>query len=316
MPPDDEGATHRSRTRNRLVSLVGSAVGLIGMIFVTRILVSEGSTLASSFRAATVWLLIASIPLGALGMGWIGFQWNGVITALGGRRVAWPALFRSYYVGQLGKYVPGGVWPVIGRAELLARFGTGRRIAYPSVGLSMVTTYLGAVLLAAAASPFALASSANERSWFLLTLPVGFAALHPAVLGRIIGVGERFFSKGEPTTVPPWGTAVALVVRHVPAWLLISATTYVVARSMHIDVGFAVVLFATPLAWGAGLVAVPVPGGIGVRESVFVALVASSAGAGEAAALAITSRAIFIIADVLAAAIAALVVPAPPRATT
>ena len=95
--------------------------------------------------------------------------------------------------------------------------------------------------------------------------------------------------------------------------MLISLATYLVGRSLQIDVDVWIVLFATPLAWGAGLVAIPVPGGIGVRESVFIALLAGSVGSTDAAALAVTARLVFVAADALAAAGATLVLTPPPR---
>jgi glycosyltransferase 2 family protein len=314
MPSAPNDARRGLGTLARTVSIVGSLVGVLGVLFVARILVSEWPTITASLESATVSVLIASIPVAIVGMGWIGAQWNATIAALGGEAVRSGALLRSYYVGQMGKYVPGGVWPVLGRAELLVRYGTARRIAYTSVGLSMITTYLAAVLLAAAAAPFALSSSSGGEAWFLLTLPLGLIVLHPSVLGKVIAVGERLFSKGEPTAVPPWRTAALLVCRHVPAWVLISVATYVVARSLHIDIGLPIVLFATPLAWGAGLIAIPVPGGIGVRESVFIALVAGSAGSADAATLAVAARLVFVVGDALAALASTVLVPAPSRA--
>jgi len=314
MPTARRAAPSPKGRAGRLISIVGSLVGLIGVAFVINILASEWTTVVSSFETATVPLLLASVPVGAAGMGWIGFQWNATVDALGGDRVGSAALYRSYYVGQLGKYIPGGVWPVLGRSELLARFGTPRRVAYPSVGLSMAVTYLAAVLLAAVSAPFALNAVSGAHAWYLAVLPVGLLVLHPAVLGKITALGERLFSRGEPTVVPPWRTTVGLVFRHVPAWALISLATYCVARALHFDVGLSIICFATPLSWGAGLIAVPVPGGIGVREAVFVALLASSLGSADAAALAVTSRLAFIAADVIAATIAFAATPAPPRA--
>jgi uncharacterized membrane protein YbhN (UPF0104 family) len=56
------------------------------------------------------------------------------------------------------------------------------------------------------------------------------------------------------------------------------------------------------LSWVVGFVLVPVPGGVGVREAVFVAA-AGSLDPGIAAAAAIVARAIFVVVDALGAAI-------------
>lgn len=315
MPDGDGVAPDRTPKRplSRILSIAGSFVGLLGLFFVIRVIASEWDQIERSIRDADLRLMGAAVVVGAGGMGWIGFQWANVVDAIGGGRVRVRSIMRSYFIGQMGKYVPGGVWPVMGRAELLTRSGTARAVAYPSVGLSMATTYLAAVILAAGAAPFVLWSGDRTRAWILLALPAGAAALHPAILRRVAALGERVFSRGSPVTVPPWRVTLLLVVRHVPAWVLISGATYLIGRSLGFDPGLAAIAFATPLAWAAGLAAVPVPGGIGVREAVFVGLTAGSIGRPEAAAIAVTARLIFIAADLLTAAIAATITAPSPE---
>ena len=57
-----------------------------------------------------------------------------------------------------------------------------------------------------------------------------------------------------------------------------------------------------------GLVAIFAPGGLGVRELVFVAILAPRVGSGGAVALAIGSRLLLTITEVVAASVALLVV--------
>jgi len=60
---------------------------------------------------------------------------------------------------------------------------------------------------------------------------------------------------------------------------------------------------ATTLLWTAGFVAVPVPAGAGIREAVFVA--SSGLPTGIGATIAIGSRLVFLLADVLGVALTA-----------
>jgi uncharacterized membrane protein YbhN (UPF0104 family) len=296
------------------VSVLGSLVGVLGLVFIARVLSREWDEVTRIVSTTEPGLIVAGVLVGTFGMTWIGLQWVNVLSAIGADSPRSQVL-RSYFIGQLGKYVPGGVWPVLGRAEMLVRSGVARSAAYPSVGLSMVTTYLAAVILSSIAAPFALWGTDGHQAYVLIALPIGLALLHPALLGRVLSIAERLFSKDEPTIVPKWRAAIALVLRHVPAWAFISLATWMVARSMHVDAGLAPIAFATPLAWAAGLAALPVPGGIGVREAVFVALMTSDIDASSAATVAITARLIFIVVDLLAAA-AVSVSPTTRRSAT
>ena len=98
-----------------------------------------------------------------------------------------------------------------------------------------------------------------------------------------------------------------------PAWLFIWAATWCVARALLPDPPILRIGVATTLSWTAGFVAVPVPAGAGVREAVFVA--SSGLPGGIGATIAIGSRLVFLLADVLGVALTApwhRQAPAPP----
>ena len=122
----------------------------------------------------------------------------------------------------------------------------------------------------------------------LLLLPLGLAALHPAVLGRARGLVVRLTGRGADVPLPEWRATATVVLRYVPAWLFIWAATWLVARALVADPPILRIGIATTLSWAAGFVAVPVPAGAGIREAVFVA--SSGMAGGVAATVAIASR--------------------------
>ena len=84
-----------------------------------------------------------------------------------------------FFVGQLGKYVPGGIWPIVGQAELAARDGVTRSTAYRSTALSMVATLLGAAAVAAAAGLVAPSGSRAIPALLALESPSRWSAWPP-----------------------------------------------------------------------------------------------------------------------------------------
>jgi uncharacterized membrane protein YbhN (UPF0104 family) len=208
-----------------------------------------------------------------------------------------------YFVGEIGKYVPGGVWPILGRGELAARWGLRRTSAYSSVLLSLLALYLAAMLVVTAGLPALLSGDDGSGPVaVLLLLPLGLAALHPRVIGVATGLVGRLTSRTIAVDVPTWGASVALVARYVPSWLAIGAATWAVARALDPSAGLVEVGAAAVLSWLVGFVLVPVPGGVGVREAAFVAA-AGSLDPGIAAAVAVGARAIFVVVDALGAVI-------------
>jgi uncharacterized membrane protein YbhN (UPF0104 family) len=286
-----------------ITSLLGIIIAVAGLGFVGRTLVRDwDQTQELLEQAEWIWLGCA-VPVCLLGMTLVGWPWRSVMEAMGESRPL-GAVLRWYFPGQLGKYVPGAIWPVLGRGEMAVRGGVGRGVAYVSVALSLALTYLAASLTALAFLVASLLTGEGVAGawWVIVLLPVGMIVLHPRVLGRLVALAERVLSRDVPVIVPDYRTTVRLLVQHVPAWIAIGTATWLVARAFTPDVPVFQVLFAGVLSWIVGFVVVPVPGGIGVREAAFVAA-ATSLPDDVAATVAIVSRLCFIAADLIGAGI-------------
>ncbi len=250
---------------------------------------------------------MVGLLLGFLSMTGIGLGWKRALRLLGVPS-RWSQALTWYFVGQLGKYLPGGIWPIVGRGELAARSGAPRARTYAAVFLSLGATYMAAILtvLVLLALEPAPARERPQTLWILLLLPLGFGAAHPVVLKWALALAGRTKRGGEELEIPAWGATAALVLLHVPSWVGIGCATWAVTNALQPGVPFLDVAPAMVVAWVAGFLAVPVPGGIGVREAVF-ALTASSLPGGMAAAVAVVCRFLFMVVDALGAGLAVLV---------
>src|SRR5207244_5029699 len=235
----------------------------------------------------------------------VAFPWRTALTILGATAerasiVAW------YFIGEIGKYVPGGIWPVLGRGELAYRGGVPRAAAYASVALSLGALYLAGTLAVAALLPLRLGGDHFVAAfWVLLLLPAGVAVLHPRPLGWLVGRAEKLLRRDLSIDVPPWSASMGLVARYLPSWLLIGTATWCVARAFDPGARWLAVAPAAILSWIVGFVSVPVPGGIGVREAAFVAVVGTIP-TGVRATVAVAARLCFILVDAGGAALSAV----------
>lgn len=281
---------------------------MAGLVFVLQELVRSWGGVRSAISAAAPAPLVMAALVGTAGMLVVGMGWRRCLAVLGVRRAVVDTLYR-YYVGQLGKYVPGGIWPVVGRGEMARRGGVPGAAAYGSTVLSMGVTYLAAILTAVVALLLDVVDAgATAGAWWLvfLALPVGMLALHPRVAGSMLWLGRRVSRRELDVPVPRWSESISLVVWHVPAWVAIGASTWLVAVSLDpATPDPRNLVFAAAMSWFVGFVVVGSPGGLGVREAVFVALATSLSSTGVAAAVALTARVLFIVVDVVSAAVAA-----------
>jgi uncharacterized membrane protein YbhN (UPF0104 family) len=289
----------------RLSTLAGIVVALGGCAFVAhRLAVGWSDYHDVIAHARWGWLLLA-LPLAAFGMTSVGMVWRRIIIALGGD-VSRRQIFVWYQIGQMAKYLPGGVWPMVGRGEMAVRGGTRRSLAYNSVALSMGAAYLCAMLVSAALVPLIVLTSDDLGGglWVFFLIPVGLAVLHPTVLGRMFRLAEKVLGGGEEQQVPGWIESVTLVLRHVLSWLCIGVATWFVALTFDPHAPFLEIVFAGILSWVIGFIIVFVPGGLGVREAAFTAAAGHSLSPEIAATVAVVSRLVFMAGDALGAGIA------------
>ena len=287
----------------KLASIAGVLIGLAGVAFVVRTLLTKRDEVGDAFSQLNGVTLIASLLLGLCAMTLIGFLWTRMLVTRGHHAPPRSAM-SWYFAGQLGKYVPGGIWPIVGRAELAVRGGVPRPDAYAATGLSMVTTYLAAALTICLGSllswTYPLVGILGFAAFALGFLAFSNATLRTKVLTVLNRVSPRASALTEPRRL------LILTVTHLPAWILMSLSTSVTASAFGADIGIMHMLFITSASWLAGFVVVGVPGGIGVRESVFTALAGTALTPGVAVSLALASRVVFIAVDLLGALVAHL----------
>lgn len=306
-PSGGEGSG-RSKALLSVSTVLGIGLAIGGGVFVVEKIVAGWSDYGAAIAKAQWAWLVVGFALACLGMTTMSLVWRHVIAALGGR-AGRRQVFAWYQLGNLAKYLPGGIWPMVGRSELAVRGGIDRPIAYNSVALSMGATYLCASIVCAILLPFVLISRVGigTQAWVFVLIPVGLAALHPKVLGRVFRISEKVLGKGAPPAVPPWRTSVGLVARHTIPWLINGLAIWFVALTFAPDAPVLPIVFAGILSWIIGFVIVFVPGGIGVREAAFTATASFVLSPSIAATVAIVSRLVFMATDASCAAIAAVV---------
>jgi len=290
--------------RSRLVNLLGIAIGVAGLAFVAVRIVRDREEIADALASSDpLWLVVALIS-GFAAMTLLGVNWL-LIVRHGGAPAPWRRGLYWFFVGQLGKYVPGGIWPIVGQAELAHRDRTPRPVAYWSTAMSMVATLLGAMAVAVIAGMVSPAGSRFVPIVFGLGLIVGFTALvSQRVRTALHRLADRITSR--ELRLPDAAWFAGIVARYLPVWVLFAGMNIfsVVALGGAVDADLVITLiYATCVSWIAGFVIIGLPGGLGVREAVFISMMTAPLGAGIAVSVAVVSRIVSVAVDLLGAAI-------------
>jgi glycosyltransferase 2 family protein len=219
------------------------------------------------------------------------------------------AATRVLFLGQLAKYLPGStVWTVVAQTELARDFGVPRRrAASAALVLNVVTLGVG-ILVALLALPRLLSGDAPSwLHWSPVLVPVGLACLAPPVLTWLCNLLFRVLRRPPLDARFSWTGVGVAVLALLGTWLAYGLQITLLGWSLGADPA-ELLLPATgafAAAWCAGFLVVLVPTGAGAREAVLTVALAAQLPGGAAAALtiAVTSRLLLTLADVVAALI-------------
>jgi glycosyltransferase 2 family protein len=286
---------------------VAAAVGL-GAYWVADHWTQVRAGLASMGFLAVVGALVA-VLLALVGTMQV---WRSLLAALGSPLAARPAA-RVFFLGQLGKYLPGSVWPVLAQMELGTEHHVPRHRSASASVLTMLFCLLAGLLVALVTLPFA--PGARSYRWVFLAAPVLLVCLLPQVLNRILDRLLRL-ARRPPLDQPLSGRAVAgALAWALVSWVFFGLQIWVLAIKLGAPDGRAALLsiggFA--FAWCVGFVVVFVPAGAGIRDALLIATLGPMLGVGKATAVALVSRVLMTVGDLITAGTAAALARAPGR---
>lgn len=232
--------------------------------------------------------------------------------------VVWPAFGirlpvlrggRVFFVSQLGKYLPGSVWPIAAQAQMAGEVGLAKSSSIVLSLISMLVSIATGLGLGAVLVPF-IDVHLLEDYWWLPIVGVAFlVCLTPPVMRFGVRLALRILRRPDAQFTYGWRVAGQSSGLQAANWLFAGVQLWLVLIGLGVDPArsFVPSIAAMALAFALGVLLIPFPAGIGVREFVLTAVLASVTGAGVAVTAAILSRLLYAIADFAVAGVAAAI---------
>ncbi len=202
-------------------------------------------------------------------------------------------LARAFLVGQLGKYVPGGVVQVAGVVDVSRRAGVSGKEVAAALPVHMVAATLVPGLIATAVFGALDGRLAAALRGVLVGGGLGLAVIliRRRWMATLFDIGHRRWSRlPEGSHVPPAKTL--LIVAGLGS---VGFAAYGGAFAALLAPGdglrsFIVVASGFLAAFLVGLIALPIPSGVGIREGVLVATVGTMMPLADVLAAAVVLR--------------------------
>jgi len=256
------------------------------------------------------WLILSAMVVWLM-YGLLIAAWRIMLTGWGRGLDFWSAA-RIWTVSSLGKYLPGKVWAVAGMAVMAQRAGVG---AGPATASAIILQVLA---IGTGAAVAALTGWSSLRSAYpgaeggllvllLLSLLAVGVLLRPDWVRRLVRIAAPDVSV---SLTPPAGAVAFGLVANTIAWIGYGGALWLLARGLlpGAALGLMPAIAVFTASYLAGFLALFAPGGIGVREGVFILMLQGPIGIGAATALAVASRVLLTITE-LGAAVPFLLFP-------
>lgn len=213
-----------------------------------------------------------------------------------------------YLVGQVGKYLPGGVWNLVASAELGSDRGVARR---RTVGSLLVAVLLSAamggllVLLTLPGAP----GPWEDHGWLVLLAPLAVVAVLPGVLDRALAALLRVTRQSPVQERIGGASTAAACAWSLLSWVAVGLQVLVLTLAVGAEPGMELLRLSVggyALAWVVGFVLVVLPAGVGAREAVLALALAPVLDTGGVLVVVLLSRVLVTLADLAAALLALL----------
>lgn len=306
IPADDDAvpaAPKRPASRKR--QLVRGGLAVLVLLFIVLAIRSQGDEISdglSRLDAGTIALAFVAVVAGLVANA---LSWRAVLAGLGSSLPVAVA-GRVYLLAQLGKYLPGSLWPVLAQTELGRDHGVPRaRSAVAALAALVVGLVVGTVV---AVGCLSLSSAGAVRTyWYIGVVPVlGVVVLSPPVLRRLLQLAFKVTRRPAAETSVRGSALVAGAAWSLLMWVCFGGQAWLIARGLG-GGHERLLLLATgayAVAWVVGFLIVFVPAGAGAREAALVLVLGPTLGNGDALALALVSRILMLAGDLVTVGVA------------
>jgi len=227
-----------------------------------------------------------------------GLSWRAIMRSVG-LEVPHRDSTRVFMISQVGKYVPGAVWPVLTQAEFARDHGISRSRSMTASIVAMLVGVVMAGVVGVLGLIFSDPTALARNWWAILVAALLLTLLMPSVLRRLVALAFRVTRRpDEPVSIKPGALAISAAWSLV-MWLLLGLHAWLLLVQLAPGADYALATGAFAFSWLVGFLVVVAPGGLGAREAALVVALSSLVGPTLALSLALVSRVLMTLADAL-----------------
>jgi uncharacterized membrane protein YbhN (UPF0104 family) len=218
---------------------------------------------------------------------------------------------RLFFATQVGKYLPGMLWPYLAQLRFADRFSISRGTMLVGQAIFLCVHVVTGAVVTATALPLLAYSQRVPDAYVMLMLPAvaSAALLHPSLLTALLRRLPRFSTGRSDMPVVRGRHILRAVGLMAVTWLLYGAglASLLLALSPSSLSVWALSMGGFAFAWVVGFLVIIAPAGAGAREVVLAVSLSTVVTPVQAAAVAVLSRVVMTGIDLLFGVVSAIV---------
>ncbi len=223
--------------------------------------------------------LLISFVLAALSYSVLVGVWNGILKQ-SGYVISYSKMFKIWFISNLGRYIPGKVWQLLGMLYLLEKEKVPKSKGFTVAILAQVLSSMAGILVMLGFLRYDFYRKLfSESLWFLFVLlafvlGVLVLIIYPRLLQKVINLVLGFFKKDKISLNYKPKNLLFYLLSYIGCWFLFGFCFLIFIRSIT-PAPFEIYFGVTGAFAGSvtiGFLAFFSPGGVGIREGVLVAL--------------------------------------------
>jgi len=226
-----------------------------------------------------------------------------------GGTLSFKKIYTLWFFSQFGKYIPGKVWVVMGKAYLFQKEGVSKKTAAITVTLEFGFSIIGGLIFALLSLPFWPKNQIIRSLYPLLCLiPIGLIAVYPSFFERVVNSLLGIFKRERIKLGLSYYEMLSFISIYTLIWIIFGIAFYFFINALY-PIAVSSIPAITGMfsfSWSIGFLSFFAPAGIGVREGILTILLSICIPMEVAALVSISSRLWMTAVDLLSAGIGAL----------
>lgn len=282
----------------KLLKKIGQIIiYLLVFYFISRIICSNWQKISESLEGVNfIWLLL-SLIITTIALAYQSYIWHRLLKYFQ-PKLTFRESYSTYFKSIITRYLPGGIWVFFARTYLTSKLSFSKTQAFFLILVESLLVVFSGCIVFLLIQPYTGYNTYINILLIILIAAIVVFLLWPRYLINIL----QHISGKEFTIIPlPFSLICTIVAMYIIQWIFSGLCLFLLSKSI-IAVNISQFLPLTAffaVSWIIGFIVVFVPSGIGVREMIFIILISSIVGAPFAVLLALLSRLVSIISELI-----------------